>query len=477
MASGLSDSSCSKPQSTIFSCEGSDPSKVQARLATLQCKCKPSCSSKVALGTLQDLCSAYWQMSAEHRAHMLYTLHGQVPQAQKGRIQWALGGTRVCFKAFSWLLKTSRRAIRNATTGIPDCRKAMVAGERVPVRRPAEKSLLIHAFLCELYVTTAEPMPNDAACADLQTQVQRAGGVDKAIAAETDPWAEAEASSRPVDQLGEEGVCPDTMDLDVSQLIHLATSSQSKIAGLPAKKLPWGKVSALHFQFQAWWDQRAEIDAATHAGGPPSRRSFYAAWAKWEGVLKFRKISEHAQCITCFELQQVIRGRKFNKGDKVQACRELRTHIMEQYLDRTIYWALRFRSRQRDGSVLTVIIDSMDKAKFAWPKWPFGRQPKSIEKFNRPRCTLTAAIAHGYCTTLFMSSEDLNHGADHFCDVLCQVLEQVAQKRAQLGISMPHHLVILSDNTDRKRKKRKRTCSWHPWWRSASLSQQTCFFS
>lgn len=457
MASGFSGPSHSRPQST-FSCAGADPDHVKQRLATARCKCQGACSKMVPLSTLQKLCAAYWQMSEEHRAHMLFALHEQAQQAHSRKIHWALEGIPVCFEALTWLLKTSRRSLRKAIRGTPDCRKSTVAGERIPVPKNAEKSNLIHAFLSELYLTAAEPMPNDPACAALQETVERAGGVDHAIAAEADPWQEV--TSRPADgadRADQEAACPDTMDLDIGQLVRLATCQVGKITGLPAKKLPWGKVSALYFQFQTWWDQQAEIDMAAHSGGAPSRSAFYKVWTQWEHVLKFRKISEHAQCITCFELQQVIRSRKFSKGDKVQACIQLRTHIMEQYLDRTIYWALRFKSRQRDGAVLTIIIDSMDKAKFAWPKWPFGRVPKSIEKFNRPRCTLTAAIAHGYCTSLFMSSEDMNHGADHFCDVLCQLLEQVAEKCAKLGVSMPHHLVVLSDNTTSQAKNSQAT--------------------
>ena len=50
---------------------------------------------------------------------------------------------------------------------------------------------------------------------------------------------------------------------------------------------------------------------------------------------------------------------------RMQAAAGLKVHYQNQYLDRCIYWSLRFASRA-NCDVLTIIIDSMDKAKFAW---------------------------------------------------------------------------------------------------------------
>ena len=58
----------------------------------------------------------------------------------------------------------------------------------------------------------------------------------------------------------------------------------------------------------------------------------------------------------------------------------------------------------------------------AWPlrpRWPFGRIPKDMEKLIRPKLVLTAGIAHGWTTGLFLSQENVFHGADAFLEVLC----------------------------------------------------------
>ena len=97
--------------------------------------------------------------------------------------------------------------------------------------------------------------------------------------------------------------------------------------------------------------------------------------------------------------------------------------------------------------MLTIIIDSMDKAKFAWPQFPWHRVDQVLEQCRRPRLIFTAAIAHGYGTFFFIADEHLSHGASAFCDVLVRVLEAVVLESRRRGVPLPAHLVIQSDNT------------------------------
>jgi hypothetical protein len=60
----------------------------------------------------------------------------------------------------------------------------------------------------------------------------------------------------------------------------------------------------------------------------------------------------------------------------------------------------------------------MDRTKFSWPRWGFRKVPKSLEGIQRPRLVLTAAIAHGFTTCLFMAPECVFHGADAFLEIL-----------------------------------------------------------
>ena len=86
--------------------------------------------------------------------------------------------------------------------------------------------------------------------------------------------------------------------------------------------------------------------------------------------------------------------------------------------------------------VLTIIIDSMDKAKIAWPQWAF-RKPKAYDHCHRPRLVLSGTM-DGWCTDLsFM-----------FCEILEQTIACVAAMiGARDGPDMTSHLCVQSDNT------------------------------
>jgi hypothetical protein len=111
---------------------------------------------------------------------------------------------------------------------------------------------------------------------------------------------------------------------------------------------------------------------------------------------------------------------------------------------------------------LCIIIDSMDRTKLVWPRWPFARTPKQIEGLHRPRLVLTGAMAHGWCTNVFLAHENQSHGADAFLEVLCQTLEDVHSTALTSGRRMPSHLFILSDNTVAQAKNEE-TCVFLAW--------------
>ena len=66
---------------------------------------------------------------------------------------------------------------------------------------------------------------------------------------------------------------------------------------------------------------------------------------------------------------------------------------------------------------------------------------------HRPRTVLTATIAHGWCTSVFVADSRVNHGACAFIEILCQTLDHVLQVATSRGRRFPSRLVIQSDNT------------------------------
>ena len=184
----------------------------------------------------------------------------------------------------------------------------------------------------------------------------------------------------------------------------------------------------------------------------PSTTTFHPVWHQtWKRVLGFRKSSQHAECKSCFAYREQMHQSHLTVPARMAFAKEWRLHLRAAYHDRLIYWWCRYASRH-SMDVLTIIIDSMDKAKFCWPQFPWGRKDKALDGQRRPKLVVTGAIAHGYGTLLFIADEKLSHGSSAFCDVLCRVLEFVRSECSASGRAFPRHLAVQSDNTTAQAK-------------------------
>ena len=157
----------------------------------------------------------------------------------------------------------------------------------------------------------------------------------------------------------------------------------------------------------------------------------------------------------------------------MNAAREWRLHLRSAYHDRLIYWWCRYASRH-SMDVLTIIIDSMDKAKFAWPQYPWGRTDKTLHSFRRPRLVVTGAFAHGYGTFLFIADDNLSHGSCAFCDVLCRVLESVWAQCKRRGLRFRNTWSCSLTTPRPKQRTPTLRCSLHIWYPGISLQPLTC---
>lgn len=155
----------------------------------------------------------------------------------------------------------------------------------------------------------------------------------------------------------------------VEQVHAVTVAAASQVFGLQRRYLPHGHLHDLYWLFLGSWEvlQQAEaVRISQRLDVCPSWSSFRRRWHQlWKRLLRFRKVSQHAQCSTCFQLQRRMNEKSATWEVRMQAAADLKVHYQNQHLDRCIYWSLRFASRA-SCDVLTIIIDSMDKAKFAW---------------------------------------------------------------------------------------------------------------
>ena len=194
-------------------------------------------------------------------------------------------------------------------------------------------------------------------------------------------------------------------------------------AGLPVRYIQRSQLSDLYWQMQAEWEVLSTLHPG--AGTCPSYKTFCRRYTStWKSVLVMRKSSQHAQCQTCFDLQQILHSGSIPWEQRVKAARLLREHRKQQYHDRMLYWSLRFASKI-NSDVLVIIIDDMDHSKFAWSRFGFRKQTHELDNVVRPTVTFTAALAHGFGTYLYMAGPQVAGSSAYFLEVLSQTLEYV----------------------------------------------------
>ena len=146
-------------------------------------------------------------------------------------------------------------------------------------------------------------------------------------------------------------------------------------SNLPVRKLQHGKLMDLWWQYLAWLPMQSDTE-------PASWSTFWRTWnRKWDHCLKFRQRNQHKECTTCSQYSHHLHYGTHTVASKKLTAKRWRIHLQQQYADRYVYYALRMASRSHHSRVLTIIIDSMDKAKCAWPQYSF-RKIQAVNPFH-----------------------------------------------------------------------------------------------
>ena len=167
--------------------------------------------------------------------------------------------------------------------------------------------------------------------------------------------------------------------------------------------------------------------------------------SSWRQKLKFRNVSNHAQCMVCHRLKSGIKHAKTIQAHATFADQYMR-HLSGVYSDRQTYAQYKWRAIHRKD-IICCIVDSMDRSKFRLPRFPQGRCPKSLENRRRPELEVTAAILHGRAVYVYLTDEDASHGSDWSLEVLSVSLNKAFLMTQQANQPWPSHLRIWTDNT------------------------------
>lgn len=417
--------------------------RIQAALQ--HCSCRDVCVRQFGLQEIQDLCHMYHRIHENDRQKVLHTMYtgdtamgdpcppssGGIslatpfPHSVGTRQSWNLLGRKICVTGFCALLGVSCRTLYKDIKFAVDGRRKL--DEEGPMHsRATPQADVVHHFFRHLYASAAEALP-------------------------TAPRVDDGASMSSMSEDEQDSLAGWTPDRPLLDIVGDSIGDMDP-ARLPARQLPLYSMADLYWQFEAWFESlepAAEEGADAHEAQIPSRRVFARVWREtWSTVLRLKYPSDHSYCQTCFEFRQRIYNTWAPVQTKLQYARLWRDHLRGQYLDRQLYWSLRFLSRRFDSTVLTIIIDTMDRRKAPWPKWDFNRKPHQIAQLPpRPRMIITGGIAHGWCTAVFIAPETLSHGSNAYIEVLCQILNEVAERCRTQGKRFPVHLVLQADNT------------------------------
>ncbi|CAE7814351.1 unnamed protein product [Symbiodinium sp. CCMP2456] len=225
--------------------------------------------------------------------------------------------------------------------------------------------------------------------------------------------------------------------------------------------LPYGSRSEMFWEYKAYCNANQEEPASYQTFMRVAR--CVVGPAQKHGFLKFRKVNEHAKCDDCTRLKKALKAKVMGGGNREVQQRAYMRHILSQWLDRQLYWQFRSLSqtffRQQDlladrtltlsiaTSVMTVIADGMDQAKYKCPRIR-EQSSKLLARLFRPTLHVAATWIHGRSLNFFVGDECLRKDSQTQIEMLSRTVSQVIDSARQL----PAGFALQQDNTYREGK-------------------------
>ena len=423
--------------------------------------CQSHCLSKFCIPKVSAVCEKYWQLSDNKQRFLLRYLWNidaqDVGEAHSDktcatRSTWSFGGQQVCLHAFCKLLGTSKRTVCARVHGNVDLR----CTNRL---RDTPKSRDIDRFWLEYWSSNAETLALPEKARPTKEDGDDVLIYDEGVLVQMEEY----------DFSAVEDWSIGTSEVELFSRL----GNTQALLKLPRRFLPHGRLADYYMEYRSWktasmpssFTPLVEEGSDDDIGGDADMRgdakaamfnTFAQRWSLvWRHIMKIRKSSQHKECNICFNYRHQLRSHG-PLDEKMVLAAKWRDHLHWQYVDRCVYWSLRWASRAK-LDVLTIVIDGLDKSKFVLPKYEFGRKSADLAKCHRPRVNITGAIAHGWCRGVIISDQQLGTGASFFCEVLCQTIEKVTKMSQASQVSLPSHLVVLVDNTVAQAKNNEGT--------------------
>ena len=324
---------------------------------------------------------------------------GPLRTDERGGLKYHILDIQVCRAAFASLhLMGQAPRLRNLVKAVMEGRTQAPTDPRYLKREKSQTSVKsgeVYSYLETLYQSVAERLPEDDA-------------------------AELEC--------GEEG--SDDSEAEQSNILLQADCEASVTVGHDAKRyLPPGSIFDEYKQYIALGNAQCSF------------KCFLNVWqTHFAGLLGFRGKRQHATCPTCTK-HKLLLSCMPNAAARSRQRLLYDRHLADQYRDRQVYWKVRAESRMPDTQTLSIVMDSIDQSKFAWPRGRIFRS-KQFDGFHRPRLHITACIAHGKAALVYVAHSDVSHSGSTTVDMLAHMFTKLRESVAWTDLNMFSSLVV-----------------------------------
>ena len=191
---------------------------------------------------------------------------------------------------------------------------------------------------------------------------------------------------------------------------------------------------------------------------PPSMATFSRVYhSGWQCWLKIRNEGQHHKCSDCEKLK-AWRRQCHSKSDREMVEKELKEHISSMKADRRVDASVNLQAQQSakgdlidpSKTVLSLVIDGMDSAKFQIPRRL--EATKEFSRLWRPECRFIGCLAEGLTENFFIGDCDLVKNASLDLTLVSHVIHQAQAELEQKGVNLPQRLRLHSDNASSELK-------------------------
>lgn len=298
---------------------------------------------------------------------------------------------------------------------------------------------VVTEWLHEMYMTTAEPLPEAA------DNIRRRGKRPRSL-----------YKTQPQEGQGHSSLAKFLPPGSIQDYLELCRSDHQglKIGRKAFTRVPKPIGKGCKFIFSLKFYLLSKLDLIFEFGENAPRT--LQAWEEgFRDKLFIRPRSQHAKCSYCVRHRLLLRRLRRQLPARAAQMIMYKRHLAKQYSDRLTYWKNRSHARLGENvpdglPSLCVMIDSIDHSKFAWPKGE-ALNAKCFGQFVRPTLQVTFALVHGRALLGYISEAHVSHDSSWSADVLCNVLDVIKQECPELDLRRTV-LHLHSDNASKELK-------------------------